>query len=32
MWKGVSLYKLQKEHHGDDFLPKSDVFYQQIRH
>ena len=22
MWNGVLLYKLQKEHSGDDFIPK----------
>ena len=22
MWEGVSSYKLQKEHRGDDFIPK----------
>ena len=27
MWNGVSSYKLQKEHSGDDLFRKYDVFY-----
>ena len=27
MWNGVSSYKLQKEHSGDDLFRKYDIFY-----
>ena len=28
MWNTVSLYKLQKEHSGDDFIPKIWSFFK----